>query len=119
MKIALAAEGNNVCGHFGHCERFALYDSETKAWEYVDNPGHQPGYLPEYLSGLGVELVIAGGMGAMAQELFAQRNIKVIVGIQGNLKEVIDLYEKDNLVSSGAVCQEHMHAGDCHSHTGE
>jgi predicted Fe-Mo cluster-binding NifX family protein len=115
MKIALATEGNSICGHFGHCERFALYDTESKEWNYVANPGHQPGYLPEYLSGLNVDLVIAGGMGARAQELFTDRNIPVIVGIQGNLKEVIKQYEQGKLVSSGVVCQEHMHAGDCHA----
>ena len=28
MKIAVAAMGNTVSGHFGHCENFNIYDAE-------------------------------------------------------------------------------------------
>ena len=28
MKIAVASEGKNVSGHFGHCEGFTIYDVE-------------------------------------------------------------------------------------------
>ena len=27
MKIAVAAMGNTVSGHFGHCENFRIYDT--------------------------------------------------------------------------------------------
>jgi predicted Fe-Mo cluster-binding NifX family protein len=54
-------------------------------------------------------------MGGSAQNLFASQGIQVIVGVSGSLKEVISLYEKGELKSSGAVCSDHAHAGDCHS----
>jgi len=31
------------------------------------------------------------------------------------VEDVIALFEKGELVSSGEVCSEHAHAGDCHS----
>jgi len=30
MKIAIAADGNVVSGHFGHCEGFQIYDVDGK-----------------------------------------------------------------------------------------
>ena len=115
MLIAIPKEGNAVCPHFGHCEEFTLYDTDTKVLKSVANPGHQPGFLPGFLKELGTELVIAGGMGGRAQELFAQQGIELIVGVSGVIEVVIARFEKGELVSSGAVCSEHAHAGDCHS----
>lgn len=115
MLIAFPKEGDRVCPHFGHCEQFALYDTDTKMWKNVDNPGHVPGALPVFLNKLGANLVIAGGMGAKAQELFVQQGIDVIVGIDLPLTEALQAYEEGRLVSTGAVCHEHAHEGHCHS----
>ena len=49
MKIAIASEGKNVSGHFGHCEGFTMYEvKEDKVLnsQFVPNPGHRPGFLP-------------------------------------------------------------------------
>lgn len=115
MLIAIPTEANMVCPHFGHCEEFTLYDTTTRLVRSVQNPGHQPGFLPGFLKEQGAELVIAGGMGGRAQELFAARGIELIVGVSGRIEDVIALYEKGELKSTGAVCSEHSHAGDCHS----
>lgn len=115
MIIALAKEGEFVCQHFGHCEEFALYNTETKEWSYVKNPGHQPGFLPGFLKKLGADVVIAGGMGERAQQLFAQEGIAVVVGVSTPLGEAVEKYLRGELVSSGSVCHEHRHAGECHS----
>ncbi|MDD2510872.1 MAG: NifB/NifX family molybdenum-iron cluster-binding protein [Syntrophomonas sp.] len=115
MLVAIPKEGDMVCAHFGHCEEFTLYDTNAKTFKSVANPGHQPGFLPGFLKEQGVELVIAGGMGGRAQDLFAAQGIQLIVGISGKIEDVIVRFEKDELVSSGEVCSEHAHAGDCHS----
>lgn len=115
MLIAIPSENNMVCPHFGHCAEFALYDTNSKSLKSVPSPGHIPGALPVFLKQQGAELVIAGGMGGSAQDLFASQGIQVIVGVSGSLKDVISLYEKGELTSTGAVCSEHAHAGDCHS----
>ncbi len=50
MKIAaVAAMGNTVAGHFGHCENFIFFDTENGkivSEQSVPNPGHRPGFLP-------------------------------------------------------------------------
>lgn len=116
MKIALASEGNFVSAHFGHCEGFEIYEVEGSSVlkkEYVENPGHRPGFLPVYLKGLSVDVIIAGGMGGSAQELFSQNNIKVIVGAEGKKDDVIKKYMDGILHSSDSVCHKHEHHEDC------
>lgn len=86
MKIAVASEGKNVSGHFGHCEGFTLYEVEegkVLKSEFVQNPGHRPGFLPVFLKEKGTDVIIAGGMGGTAQQLFGENGIEVIVGAQG------------------------------------
>ncbi|HWP95691.1 MAG TPA: NifB/NifX family molybdenum-iron cluster-binding protein [Syntrophomonadaceae bacterium] len=114
MIIAVAEEESMVCQHFEYCQHFGLFDTETGTLKVIDNPGHQPGFLPEFLGKLGVQVVIAGGMGGRAQELFASRGIQVLVGASGPIKEVVQRFLNGELLSSGSVCSEHEHAGDCH-----
>ncbi len=115
MLVAIPTEGNMVCPHFGHCEEFTMYDTNTRVLSSLANPGHQPGFLPGFLKQQGAELVIAGGMGGRAQELFAEHGIQLIVGVAGSIQDVIARFEKGELKSTGAVCSEHAHAGDCHN----
>jgi len=89
MKYAIPVTGGMVSPHFGHCEQFALIDAdETKKQilkkEMVNAPVHQPGLLPPWLAEKGVNVVIAGGMGMSALNLFQQNRIDVITGIMEN-----------------------------------
>lgn len=116
MKIAAAAMGKTVARHFGHCENFILFDTENGAItkeESIPNPGHRPGFLPNFLGDLGVEVIIAGGMGGGAVDIFNERNIEVIVGVEGDAKAAVEEYLKGNLVSTGSICHEHEHEGNC------
>lgn len=117
MKIAIASEGKYVSGHFGHCEGFTVYEVEENKVvkkDFKQNPGHRPGFLPNFLKELGVNVVISGGMGETAQRLFAQNNIEVVVGAQGDCDDVIQRYLKGELESTGSICREHQHHGHCH-----
>jgi predicted Fe-Mo cluster-binding NifX family protein len=92
MRIAIPVTNGRLSAHFGHCEQFAIVDAEPENnrvthVELFAPPAHEPGVLPKWLSGLCVELVIAGGMGRRAQQLFAQNNIDVIVGAADNPPE--------------------------------
>jgi predicted Fe-Mo cluster-binding NifX family protein len=116
MKIAIATDGNMVSGHFGHCEGFTIYDidgDKISNETFVENPGHRPGFLPVFLKKKDVDVIIAGGMGGTAQQLFIENGIKVIVGAQGNCDDVINSYVKGELKSTGTVCEEHQHEGHC------
>ncbi|MDK2879721.1 MAG: hypothetical protein PWR06_2437 [Thermoanaerobacteraceae bacterium] len=109
MKIAVATEGNMVSAHFGHCPQYTIYDVDEKQNKInskllIENPGHQPGFLPGYLATLGVNCIIAGGMGPRAQELFAQNNIETITGVSGRVDDVIQEYLKGNIADGGNLC---------------
>lgn len=108
MKIAIATENGSVSAHFGHCEGFTIFeveDKNVKSEEFVQNPGHEPGFLPVFLSEKGVDLIIAGGMGERAQGLFAERNIDTIVGASGSAKNALDSYLNGDLKSNNVFCK--------------
>ena len=68
-------------------------------------PPHETGVLPKWLHDLGTNVIIAGGMGARALELFAQNNIKVIVGAPALApEELVKQYLDNTLQAGGNVC---------------
>jgi len=116
MKIAVASEGKMVTEHFGHCEGFTIFESENGRIvqsEMVANPGHRPGFLPNFLNDLGVNVIISGGMGGGAIDIFNEKNIEVIVGAAGDAKTAAEAYLKGDLKSTGSVCHEHQHSDEC------
>ncbi|MBU3160730.1 NifB/NifX family molybdenum-iron cluster-binding protein [Clostridium frigoris] len=116
MKIAVASEGKNVSGHFGYCEGFTIYDvveSKSLNKSFTPNPGHKPGYLPVFLKELNVNVIIAGGMGETAQQLFNENGIEVVVGAQGFSEDVVQKYINGELKSTGSVCTQHEHEVHC------
>jgi Mrp family chromosome partitioning ATPase/predicted Fe-Mo cluster-binding NifX family protein len=118
-KIAVASEGHYVCEHFGHCEGFTIYSTvagKIAGQEYLPNPGHKPGLLPNLLNDNGVHVVIAGGMGAGAIDIFNEKGIDVITGAKGMLEQTIENYLAGKLMSTGSICHDHQHAGDCGAH---
>ena len=87
MKIAVPMAGGTVASHFGHCERFALYDvqnGEVRNSAQLTPPPHEPGAFPQWLKQQGVDVVISGGMGRRAQSLFSEQGIEVILGLSGS-----------------------------------
>ena len=85
MRIAIPITDGKLSSHFGHCEQFVIIDVDRDSQnithqETVTPPPHEPGLLPKWLAEMSVELVIAGGMGQRAQQLFAQNNIEVAIG---------------------------------------
>lgn len=119
MKIAVAAMGTTVAGHFGHCENFIFFDTQDGkilSEQSVPNPGHRPGFLPNFLADHGAQVVIAGGMGGGAVDIFSERGVQVIVGAQGDARAAVQAFLAGELVSTGSVCHEHQHAGECGNH---
>ena len=116
MKIAVAGEGKNVTEHFGHCVNFLIYDVENGKItneESIPNPGHKPGFLPNFLADRGVNVIISGGMGGGAVDIFNERNVEVVVGASGDAKTAVLNYLKGALKSTGSVCHEHQHHDEC------
>jgi len=110
MRIAIPITDGKLSQHFGHCQQFAIIDVDTeskniKSQELVIPPAHEPGALPKWLAGLQVELIIAGGMGRRAQQLFTKNNIDVLVGAPDNEpKELIAQYLNNQLKCGQNIC---------------
>jgi predicted Fe-Mo cluster-binding NifX family protein len=116
MKIAVASEGKMITEHFGHCEGFNLFEAENNHiinQEFIPNPGHRPGFLPVFLNEKGANVIISGGMGGGAIEIFNENGIEVITGATGEAEVAANSYLQGKLKSTGSVCHEHQHADEC------
>lgn len=116
MKIAIASESKRVTEHFGHCEGFMIFDTDNGQViksETIANPGHRPGFLPNFLADNGVNVIISGGMGGSAIEIFNERNVEVVVGASGDGKAAVEAYLQGSLKSTGSICHEHQHQDEC------
>ncbi|NLZ38591.1 MAG: dinitrogenase iron-molybdenum cofactor [Firmicutes bacterium] len=116
IKIAVASDNDMVTEHFGHCPNFNIFDVEDNRIvksESIPNPGHRPGFLPNYLNDMEVKVIISGGMGARAINIFNEKGIEVIVGASGNAKAAVEAYLKGSLKSTDSVCHKHEHHGSC------
>jgi predicted Fe-Mo cluster-binding NifX family protein len=116
MKVAISTDQGYVSAHFGRCLSYTIVEikeGQVINREEIPNPGHQPGFLPQYLSEKGVNCIIAGGMGPRAQALFAQKNIEPIIGVQGTVDEVIERFINQELEVGDDLCG-HKHGLEEH-----
>ena len=110
MKIAIPVQAGRVSMHFGHCDEFALYDVNEDDKAILGKtmhkpPGHEPGVLPAWLHELGANVIITGGMGQRAQQLFAQNSISVVLGAPDESPEQIaTAYLNGTLQAGENVC---------------
>ena len=110
MKIAIPVAGGMLAMHFGHCEQFALVEADEAskaltATSFLTPPAHEPGALPRWLHEQGANVIIAGGMGRRAQDLFSQNGITVIVGAAGGSpEELASAYLDGSLATGDNVC---------------
>jgi ATP-binding protein involved in chromosome partitioning len=106
---AIPTENGLLCAHFGHCEEFTLVKTgngvEPVINEVCDAPPHEPGLLPRWLADKGVSTVIAGGMGARAQQIFAESGVKVLCGAPPlEPLQIVRLYLEGDLELGDNVC---------------
>ena len=108
MRIAMPVAEGQLCLHFGHSEEFALFDvedSQVKGKQMLTPPPHAPGVLPKWLHEQGANVIIAGGMGSRAKNLFEQQSVHVIVGAPGHTpEEVVAAYLNGTLEAGENVC---------------
>jgi ATP-binding protein involved in chromosome partitioning len=110
MKIAIPTADGQLCMHFGHCEQFVLVDVDTEskailATSHLTPPPHEPGVLPAWLNEQGANLIIAGGMGRRALELFSANDVEVIVGATaGTPEELVLAYLAGRIETGQNVC---------------
>lgn len=110
MRVAIPTTEEKLCMHFGHCDVFKMFDvSDQKECVCVEDmvpPPHEPGVLPKWMSENSVDVIIAGGMGMRAQELFKGFGIEVITGANPELspEELLKAYLEGTLVTGDNAC---------------
>ena len=80
MRIAVTYEDGQVFQHFGHTERFKIYDVENGniGTTYVVNTnGSGHGALADILKKIDVDTLICGGIGAGARRALTEAGIKI------------------------------------------
>ena len=112
MKIAIPLAGGRLAMHFGHCEQFALADVDEVTRQHrgttiLEAPPHEPGLLPRWLHEHGANVIIAGGMGQRAQQLFAEKGIRVVYGVASDTSETILKAFLDGTIVAGQNLCDH------------
>ena len=73
--------------------------------EFMEPPAHEPGVLPKWLNDQGVNVILAGGMGSRAQQLFEQNGIRVVVGCAPATPEtLVEAYLAGELETGDNAC---------------
>ncbi len=131
MRIAVPYEGEKVFQHFGHAERFKVYDVAEGAVQIatvVNTNGSGHGALADLLKKIGADTLICGGIGGGARRALDEAGIAVYGGVQGRADEVVEAFLKGALAYDPEASCSHQgehhaeenghcaHGGDCHCH---
>lgn len=120
MKIAVTFENGNVFQHFGHTEKFKIYDvSDNKIVNesIVDTNGSGHGALAGFLKENSVDTLICGGIGNGAKQALAEAGIKLYGGVVGNADSAVNDLLQDKLnFNENVHCEHHDHSHHDHSH---
>jgi predicted Fe-Mo cluster-binding NifX family protein len=110
MRIAVPLARGKLSLHFGHCDQFAIFDIDDNIKKVINRkdvtpPAPEPGVLPRWLHENNVSVIIAGGMGQRAQQLFTQDGIKVVIGASGQSpEELVSAYLENTLETGDNIC---------------
>ena len=95
--------------HFGHCQHFRLFetDENNTIIKVADKtpPPHEPGLFPKWLSEQNADLIITGGMGMKAQQLFANYGVRVVTGAPaGDPEDIVKAWLLGTLATGSNTC---------------
>lgn len=113
MKIAIPTKNNMIDNHFGHCDSFTIVelDSEKKIlkMEKLGTPVECgcKSSLAGDLQKIGIELLLAGGIGDGAIKKLKAHQIEVVANLSGTIEEVIETWKSGNYSREFKICTEH------------
>ncbi|HOW25539.1 MAG TPA: NifB/NifX family molybdenum-iron cluster-binding protein [Bacteroidales bacterium] len=102
MKIAITSQGNSleslIDQRFGRCAYFVVYDTESRAMEYIPNPNREveEGAGPasvQLVASRNISKIISGEFGMKIKPLLDSLNIQMIVVKNPNktIHEIIEM----------------------------
>ena len=120
MKIAVTYDNGQIFQHFGHTQMFKFYeitDGQITKEMIAPTLGSGHGALAGFLSSMGVDTLICGGIGGGAQNALAAAGIKLYGGVQGSADEAVKALLGGTLGFDPDVhCDHHNHEhGEGHS----
>ncbi len=118
MRIAVTYENGQIFQHFGHTERFKIYDVEDKkvtSSEIVDTGGSGHGALAGVLNALNADVLICGGIGGGAQAALAAAGIRLCGGVSGDADAAVEAFLADRLEFDPDVQCDHHHHDEGHA----
>lgn len=101
MRIAVTYEEGQVFQHFGHTERFKIYDVEHNKVilaTTINTNGSSHGALPDVLKKLEVEKLICGGIGSGAKRALQEAGIELYAGVKGEADQMVQDLLRGKLV---------------------
>lgn len=125
MRIAVTYEDGQVFQHFGHTERFKVYDVEngeviTATTVNTNGSGH--GALADILKKIRVDTLICGGIGGGAKTALSEAGIRLFGGVSGDADKAVESFLSGQLgYDPNVTCSHHEehhhdHEGACGEH---
>jgi len=121
MKVCVTAMGNNldaeVDPRFGRCQYFIFVDTDTMAFEAVENaaiaaPGGAGIQAAQTVVNKGADVLISGNIGPNAFQVLSNAGVKVATGAYGTVRDAIEMYKNGKLnVSGGSTVGAHAGMG--------
>jgi predicted Fe-Mo cluster-binding NifX family protein len=112
----LGLEGQ-ISDHFGRCPYYTLVDIKdgevvrSRVVAAPDLNAHSPGMMPLLIRELRADIIISGGMGSKAIDLFTELSIEVVTGATGKVSDNLEAYLRGDL--KGIVPCLHDHPDGC------
>ena len=109
MKIAVSATGPNleaeVDPRFGRCACFLIVETDDMSFEAVENQNAMMGggagiQSARLVADKGAQAVLTGNCGPNAFQTLGAASLKVITGVSGQIKDVVERFKKGELESA-------------------
>ena len=109
MKVAVSAteKGLNALLDplFGRCSFFIIADTDDISFEAFDNPNitlqEEAGIQSaRFVASKGAEVVMTGHCGPNAVQELTKQGIKIITGVMGTVRQVVDTYRTGRLLTT-------------------
>lgn len=106
MKIYITSNGDSpdstIDPRFGRCRYFAIYDTDSDSFEFIENPNKDvvsgAGVLSaQFIIEKGCRCVITGRVGPKAREALEAGRVNIIEEVKGTVKSVVEDFKKNDI----------------------
>ncbi|MFA5100506.1 MAG: NifB/NifX family molybdenum-iron cluster-binding protein [Candidatus Omnitrophota bacterium] len=109
MKICITSQGktldSEVDSRFGRCKNFIIVDTETDAFEVLENAhatfqGGAGIQSAQFVASKGVKAILTGNVGPNAFQTLNAAGIEIYVGVSGIVSEAVKQYKTGKLTAA-------------------